>query len=72
MSQMMVQVFSLLCFFIHKKLKMILSVCAALITINDNSCYLIVNFFPAQMEVVNSKLLLCFWLCCFVVLSGIG
>jgi len=32
---------------------MILSVCAALITINDNSCYLIVNFFPAQMEEVN-------------------
>ena len=51
--EMMVQVFSLLCFFIHKKIKMILSVCAALITINDNSCYLIVNFFPAQMEEVN-------------------
>jgi len=30
--------------------KMILSVCAALITNNDNSCYFIVNFFPAKWK----------------------
>jgi len=31
--------------FMFTKIKMILSVCAALITIDDNSCYFIVNIF---------------------------
>jgi len=37
------------------KLKMILSLCVALSTINDNSCYFIVNFFRRSG---SSKLLL--------------
>jgi len=41
---------SLLWFLYSQKLKMILSVCAALISIKDNSCYLIVNFFPAKWK----------------------
>jgi len=48
MPQMMVGVFSLLLVLYSQKIKMILSVCAALITINENSCYFIVNFFPAN------------------------
>jgi len=37
----------LLCydFYISQKIKMLLSVCAALITIDDNSCYFNVNIF---------------------------
>jgi len=38
MSQMMVVVFSLLLFLYSQKIKMILSVCAALIIVDDNSC----------------------------------
>ena len=44
MSQMIVVVFSLLWFLFAQKIKIILSVCAALITINDNSCYFITFF----------------------------
>jgi len=44
---------------------MVLPVCAALITIDDNSCYFIVNIFQ---EVGSSKLLLYCWyaalVCC--------
>ena len=49
---------------------MILSVRAALITIDDNSCYFIANIFR---RAGISKLLLCCWYAafCFVVLSGI-
>jgi len=43
MSQMMVLLFSLLWFLYSQKIKMIWSGCAALITIDDNSCYFIVN-----------------------------
>jgi len=40
-----VLLFSLLWFLYSQKIKMILSVCAALITVDDNSCYVIVNIF---------------------------
>jgi len=43
-------VFSLLWFLYSQKIKMILLLCAALITINDNSCYFIVIFFPAKWK----------------------
>jgi len=36
--------------FIFTKIKIILSVCAAFITIDDNSCYFIVNFLPARWK----------------------
>ena len=45
MSEMMVLLFSLQWFLYSQKIKMILSVCAALTTIDDNSCYFIVNIF---------------------------
>jgi len=48
---------------------MILPLCAALITISDNSCYFIVNFF-LEMEVVSCSSI-AGMLLCFVVLSGI-
>ena len=41
---------------------MILSVCAALITIDDNSCYFIVNIFQRGGR---SKLVLYWWYCCY-------
>ena len=50
MSQMMLAVFSLLWFLYSQTIKMILSVCAALITFNDNSCCFIVNYFPAKYK----------------------
>jgi len=63
MSQLMAAVFSLLWFLYSQKIKMILSVCAALITVNDNSCCFIVIFFQRSE---SSKLLLYCWLCnCF-------
>jgi len=47
----------------------ILTVCAALITINGNSCYFIVNFFRQSG---SSKLLLyCWYAALFVVLNAI-
>jgi len=36
--------------YIHTNIKILLSVCAALITINDNSCYFIISFFPAKWK----------------------
>jgi len=57
MSQMMVLLFSLL-FIYLQKIKMLLSVCAALITIDDNSCYFIVNIFRRGG---STKLLLYYW-----------
>jgi len=54
---------------------MILSVCAALITINDNSCYFIINIFSGEVEVVSCShiagMLLCLlcwvaWYVCFM------
>jgi len=51
----------------HKKVKIILSVCAALIAINDNSCYFIIIFSRA-VEVATLIMLVC---CLLVVLSGI-
>jgi len=58
MSQMMVLLFSLLLWFLYsQKIKMIWSVCAALITIDDNSCYFIVNIFWW----VGSSTLLLYW-----------
>ena len=73
MSQMMmVLLFSLLLWFLYsQKIKMILSVCAALITIDDNSCYFIVNIF---WQGGSSKLLLYCWyaaLFCCAESSGI-
>jgi len=38
------------CFLYSQKIKIMLSVCAALITINDNSCYFIVHFFPTKWK----------------------
>jgi len=35
---------------IHKNIKSLLSVCAALITINDSLCYFVVSFFPAKWK----------------------
>ena len=69
MSQMRVAVFSLLWFLYPQKIKMILSVCTALITINDNiSCYFIIKFFLRRRG--HSKLLLnCWYAALFVVLS---
>jgi len=58
MSQMMVLLFSLLWFLYSQKIKMILSVCATLITIDDNSCYFIVNIFRRGG---SSELLLYCW-----------
>jgi len=72
MSQIMVLLLSLLWFLYSQKIKMILSACAALITIDDNSCYCIVNIFQRGG---SSKLLsyiagiLRYF---FVVLSGIA
>jgi len=37
-------------FIFTQKIKIILSVCAALITINDNSCYFIIYFVPAKWK----------------------
>jgi len=51
MSQMMVVVFTLLWFLHSQKIKIIFSVCAALITIS-NSCNFIVNF-SDEVEVVS-------------------
>jgi len=65
MSQMIVVVFSLLWFLFAQKIKIILSVCAALITINDNSCYFIT--FSMGVEVATLIMLVC----CLLVLSGI-
>jgi len=48
-------VFFAMIFTFTQKIKMILSVCAALITIDDNSCYFIVNIFRRGE---SSKLLL--------------
>jgi len=62
MSQMMVLLFSLLWFICSQKIKMILSVCAALITIDDNSCYIILNIF---WRGGSSKLLLYCWYAAF-------
>jgi len=36
--------------YIHTNIKILLSVRAALITINDNSCYFIMTFFPAKWK----------------------
>jgi len=36
--------------YIHNNIKILLSVCAALIAINDNSCYFIISFFPAKWK----------------------
>jgi len=47
---MMVVVFSLLWFLYAQKIKLILSVCAALITMNDNSYYFIIIFFPGEWK----------------------
>jgi len=60
MSQMMVGMFSLLWFLYSQKIKMILSVCAALITINDSSCYFIVNFFLVKWFAALILLVCCF------------
>jgi len=57
MSQMIMAVFSLMVFIFTRNQKF-LSVCAALITINDNSCYFIINFFRRSG---NSKFLLYCW-----------
>ena len=58
--------------YIHKNIKSLLSVCAALITINDVSCYFIISFFFREVEVVsyfyNAAVLVC---CSFAVLSCI-
>jgi len=59
---MTMAVISLLCFFI-------LSVCAALITVNGNSCYFIVNFF--QLSGSSELFLYCWYAALFVVLNGI-
>jgi len=45
MSQIVVVVFSLQWFLYAQKIKIVLSVSAALITINDNSCYFVITFF---------------------------
>jgi len=58
MSHTMVLLFSLLCFLYSQKIKVILSVCAALITIDNISCNFIVNIFR---ESGSSKLLLYCW-----------
>jgi len=51
--------FAMIFIFLYpQKIKMILSVCAALITIDDNSCYFIVNIFR---QGGSSKLLLYHW-----------
>ena len=57
-SCMMVLLFSSLWFLYSQKIKMILSVCAALIKIDDNSCYFIVNIFQ---RAGSRKLLLYCW-----------
>jgi len=49
---------------------MVLSVCTALITIDDNSCYFIVDCFSGKVKVV-SRSYIAGMLLCFVVLSGI-
>ena len=53
MSQMSVLVFSLLMVFIFTKNQNDLSVCAAFITINGNSCYFYREFFSGEVVVVN-------------------
>ena len=53
---------------ICKKIKIILSVCATLITIDDNLCYFMIMFFSRGVELASLIMLLCFLL---VVLSGI-
>jgi len=63
---MMGLLFSLLLFLYSQKIKMILSVCAALITVDDSSCYFIVNIFRRG----SSKLVLSYvagsLVCCSV------
>ena len=54
-------------FLYFKKIKIILSV--GLITINDNSCFFIVNFFRRSGS--SKVLLYCWFAALFVVLSGI-
>ena len=59
----------LCCYSYSQKIKMVLSVCAAFITIDDNSCNFIVNIFRQSG---SSKLLLyCWYGALLVVLSGI-
>ena len=59
MSQMIVVVFSLLWFLFAQKIKIILSVCAALITNNDNnSCYLIFFHGSGSSYFYNAGMLL--------------
>jgi len=54
--------------YIHNNIKIFLSVCAALITINDNSCYFIISFFPAKWKQLllycNAAVLVCCFVCC--------
>ena len=59
MSQMTVAVF------VFFAMLFILSVCAALITINGNSCYFIANFY-GQVEVVSCSYIagICYFVCC--------
>jgi len=66
MSQMMVLVLSLLLVFIFTKNQNDLSVCAALITINVNSCYFIVNFLSGGVGEHETALVLlvCCSVCC--------
>jgi len=61
MSQIIVAVF--FCYFF------ILSACAALITINGNSCYFIVNFLRPSGS--SALLLYCWYAALFVVLNGV-
>jgi len=49
--------------FIFTKNQIDLSVYAAIITINDNSCYFIVNFFSGEMVVVNCSYIAGMLLC---------
>ena len=44
------KVFSLLWFLYSQNIEMILPPCAALITVTNNSCYFMVNFFPAKWK----------------------
>jgi len=65
-SQMMVLLFSLLWFLYSQKIKIILSVCAhcaALIIIDDNSCYFIVNIFRRGGS--SKRLLYCWYAALF-------
>jgi len=50
-------------FLYSQKIKIILSVCVALIIINDNSCYIIVNF-SSELELVLQASFTCNKYCC--------